>query len=100
MGERTAGGAICAHLKCYAGQAGGHLRPKRPCRLLELLQARGLPADRLDQARQDDTTQQYQAFTREAIERGIFGAPSYVVDGEIFWGQDRLDFLQRRLARG
>jgi carboxymethylenebutenolidase len=29
----------------------------------------------------------------------VFGAPSYVVDGEIFWGQDRLDFLERRLAR-
>lgn len=69
-----------------------------PAVLVDLLQARGLPADRLDQALQDDTTQQYQAFTREAIERGIFGAPSYVVDGEIFWGQDRLDFLARRLG--
>jgi carboxymethylenebutenolidase len=29
----------------------------------------------------------------------VFGAPSYVIDGEIFWGQDRLDFVQRRLAR-
>ncbi len=66
--------------------------------LVDLLQARGLPAARLDQAREDDTTQQYQAYTREAIERGIFGAPSYVVDGEIFWGQDRLDFLARRLG--
>ena len=28
----------------------------------------------------------------------IFGAPSYVLDGEIFWGQDRLDFLQRKLG--
>jgi 2-hydroxychromene-2-carboxylate isomerase len=30
----------------------------------------------------------------------VFGAPSYVVDDEIFWGQDRLDFLARRLAEG
>jgi carboxymethylenebutenolidase len=30
----------------------------------------------------------------------VFGAPSYVVDGELFWGQDRLDFLERRLAAG
>jgi len=39
----------------------------------------------------------YERYTQEAIEAGVFGAPSYVVDSEIFWGQDRLDFLQRRL---
>jgi carboxymethylenebutenolidase len=31
------------------------------------------------------------------MDAGVFGAPSYVVEGEIFWGQDRLEFLQRRL---
>ena len=41
----------------------------------------------------------YQAYTKEAIERQVFGAPSYVLDGEVFWGQDRLDFLERALAR-
>jgi len=35
--------------------------------------------------------------TAAAIESGIFGAPSYVIDGEIFWGQDRLDFVERKL---
>lgn len=40
------------------------------------------------------------ADTEAAIARGVFGAPSYVVGEEIFWGQDRLDFLERRLARG
>jgi carboxymethylenebutenolidase len=38
------------------------------------------------------------ADTRAALERGVFGAPSYVVGDEIFWGQDRLDFLDRALA--
>ncbi len=38
-------------------------------------------------------------YTREAIAAGVFGSPSYVVDGEIFWGQDRLDFLARKLAK-
>jgi len=27
----------------------------------------------------------------------VFGAPTYAIDGELFWGQDRLDFVQRRL---
>ncbi|MEQ1649223.1 MAG: DsbA family protein [Hyphomicrobiaceae bacterium] len=38
--------------------------------------------------------------TAEAIERGVFGAPSYVfADGEIMWGQDRLEFVAKKLAR-
>ncbi len=37
-------------------------------------------------------------YTADALNRGIFGAPSYVLpSGEFFWGQDRLDFLERAL---
>ena len=39
-----------------------------------------------------------EAYTKHAIEQGVFGAPSFVIDGEIFWGQDRLDFVDRKLA--
>jgi carboxymethylenebutenolidase len=38
--------------------------------------------------------------TEAALSRGVFGAPSYVIGEDIFWGQDRLDFVARRLARG
>jgi 2-hydroxychromene-2-carboxylate isomerase len=38
--------------------------------------------------------------TQAALDRGVFGAPSYVIGDEIFWGQDRLEFVERRLARG
>jgi len=41
----------------------------------------------------------FEAFTQEALKRGVFGAPSYVYKDEIFWGQDRLDFLDRALAK-
>jgi carboxymethylenebutenolidase len=34
-----------------------------------------------------------------AIDAGVFGAPSYVLNKEIFWGQDRLDFVERALAK-
>ena len=37
------------------------------------------------------------ANTDRALERQVFGAPAYVYDGELFWGQDRLDFLERAL---
>ena len=39
-----------------------------------------------------------EAYTKHAISQGVFGAPSYVIDGEIFLGQDRLDFVERKLA--
>jgi len=41
-----------------------------------------------------------EADTKAALDRGVFGAPSYVIGEDIFWGQDRLDFVDRRLARG
>ncbi len=36
--------------------------------------------------------------TEEAVARGIFGAPSFIVDGELFWGNDRLLFVEEQLA--
>lgn len=35
-----------------------------------------------------------------AVEAGVFGAPSYVIDGEVFWGQDRLELLDDMLHSG
>ena len=37
--------------------------------------------------------------TDEALERGVFGAPSYLVDDQLFWGQDRLPHLDAWLER-
>ncbi|MCH9675972.1 MAG: 2-hydroxychromene-2-carboxylate isomerase [Gammaproteobacteria bacterium] len=36
--------------------------------------------------------------TRSAIAQGVFGAPSYIYRGDLFWGQDRLEFLGRALS--
>ena len=41
---------------------------------------------------------QFERNTEEAIAVGVFGAPSYVVGGQIFWGQDRLDQLDMFLG--
>ncbi len=40
------------------------------------------------------------ADTQAALDRNVFGAPSYVIGDDIFWGQDRLEFVERRLAAG
>ena len=66
--------------------------------LAELLHESGVPLTRLEQSRSPEVQQQYEANTRQAINGNIFGAPTYVVDGEMFWGQDRLDFVERKLA--
>ncbi len=65
--------------------------------LAELLAESGLAAARLEQAGSAAVQQSYDANTQAAIDAGIFGAPSYRIAGEIFWGQDRLDFVERRL---
>jgi 2-hydroxychromene-2-carboxylate isomerase len=57
----------------------------------------GLDADTL-MRRIPDTHQVYEANTQEAIDRHVFGVPWYEYAGEPFWGQDRLEFLERALA--
>jgi 2-hydroxychromene-2-carboxylate isomerase len=46
-----------------------------------------------------DMSERYDALTQEAIERQVFGAPTFIYRDEPFWGQDRLDFLDRALAK-
>jgi 2-hydroxychromene-2-carboxylate isomerase len=65
--------------------------------LQALLDEAGLPATLGDHAAAPEIAEKYRAYTAEALALGVFGAPSYVIDGEIFWGQDRLDFVERRL---
>lgn len=65
--------------------------------LAELLAEQGLDARRLEQAYSQAARERYEAYTQQAIDAGVFGAPSYVIQGEIFWGQDRLDFVERKL---
>lgn len=41
----------------------------------------------------------YRTYSEEALKLGVFGAPSYVLDDVIYWGQDRLEFVDRALAQ-
>jgi 2-hydroxychromene-2-carboxylate isomerase len=67
--------------------------------LSALLAEQRLPPARIEDAHSQAAHERYEIDTQQAIDAGVFGAPSYVIDGEIFWGQDRLDFVQRRLQR-
>lgn len=41
----------------------------------------------------------YAANSEEAVAQGVFGAPTFILNGERFWGQDRLAFVDRALAK-
>jgi carboxymethylenebutenolidase len=68
--------------------------------LVALLKEQGLSPARLEESHSQTVHERYEVDTQLAIDAGVFGAPTYVIEGELFWGQDRLDFVQRRLARG
>jgi 2-hydroxychromene-2-carboxylate isomerase len=58
----------------------------------------GLPGRELLAAETSPQVQAlYKAYSEEAERLGVFGAPTFVLKGERFWGQDRLDFLDRAL---
>lgn len=52
-----------------------------------------------DEAQIEKAQATIEAHGNKAIKDGVFGVPSYVLDGEVFWGQDRLDFVMEKLAR-
>ncbi|OYZ90635.1 MAG: hypothetical protein B7Y01_02460 [Xanthobacter sp. 17-67-6] len=59
----------------------------------------GLPArDLLEEAKGEETEAAYGANRVRALNAGVFGLPSYVLEGEVFWGQDRIDLLDDALA--
>ena len=54
--------------------------------------------DFLDQRQSADVLARYEANTKEGLERGVFGVPTYIIGDELLWGQDRIDFVERILA--
>lgn len=63
----------------------------------------GLDADAIRKAApaEAEIDKLHDDYTAEALARGVFGAPTYYLEsGEFFWGQDRLELLERTLAKG
>ena len=71
-----------------------------PATLAEFARGAGLDAAALAaRAAAPEIAARLDAITAQAIDAQVFGAPWYVCEGEPFWGQDRLDFLDRKLAK-
>ena len=71
-----------------------------PETLAELAQKAGIdPAPLLDAALSPETRALLDKNTEEAIQRSVFGSPTYFVDGDMFYGQDRLEMFERALKQ-
>jgi len=68
--------------------------------LADILGEGGFDADLLARAEGEMAGRIYDATPAEALAAGVFGSPSYVLDGEVFWGQDRLELLETALNSG
>ncbi|HET8706016.1 MAG TPA: 2-hydroxychromene-2-carboxylate isomerase [Pseudomonadales bacterium] len=65
----------------------------------DVLQQAGLNADKLLAAIETpEIKQALVTVTDEAVQRGVFGAPTLFIGEEMFFGQDRMDFIEARLA--
>ena len=64
--------------------------------LREMLESSGIDPASIDG---DEIKNELRANTDQAVARGTFGAPTFYVNGEIFWGNDRLDFVEDALKR-
>ncbi|WP_169546279.1 2-hydroxychromene-2-carboxylate isomerase [Sneathiella aquimaris] len=68
--------------------------------VIQVANDQGLDGQTLFSAGQSAEIQsQYEQLSLDAIKKGVFGAPSYVIDDEIFWGQDRLVFVEKKLEK-
>lgn len=57
------------------------------------------PRPVLDAAATPEIRKRYTHYTDEAIDRSVFGSPTYFVDGDMFYGQDHLEMVERALVR-
>ena len=67
--------------------------------LVNILKKMDLDANEiLNYAKSKECEEEMKSGTKFAIEKNVFGAPTYIVNDQIYWGQDRLDFVERHLS--
>jgi len=101
--EAGAHGGMIASEALLAGLWAEEKDMDDPAAVTQTLNAAGLDGRRLIEmadANQSAYDARIASDTEKALEQQVFGAPSYVYKGEIFWGQDRLDLLSWRLEQG
>lgn len=87
--------------RAFAGVWENQLNLADPATIAKLADESGLPGERLvERSGADDITAAYEQNRQEALAADVFGSPVYVLDGEVFWGQDRIELLADALKSG
>ncbi|WP_338549392.1 2-hydroxychromene-2-carboxylate isomerase [Roseovarius phycicola] len=87
--ETTRGIAFCQNVYLMQFDEGQNIA--EPEVIAACLEATKLPTDLIDQAQETTNKHRLRETTEEAMRRGVFGAPSFTVGDELFWGDDRLE---------
>ena len=97
---RLAGGdAVLLSTLIRKSLGAGCLDRRRKSVLAACCEKAGLDGPSLiEAAKSEETRAVFAEDTELALHRSVFGAPSYMIDGELFWGQDRLDFVAEKLG--
>jgi 2-hydroxychromene-2-carboxylate isomerase len=72
-----------------------------PAVVAKLAEEAGLPGKKLvERSASEDISAAYEQNRQDAITADVFGSPVYVLEGEVFWGQDRIELLADALKSG
>ncbi len=87
--------------RAFAGGWEDQLNLADPATITGLADESGLPGQRLvERSQSEEISAAYEQNRQDALASDVFGSPVYVLDGEVFWGQDRIELLADALKSG
>ena len=87
--------------RAFAGVWEDQLSLADPATISKLADESGLPGKQLvERSESEDISAAYEQNRQDALAADVFGSPVYVLDGEVFWGQDRIELLGDALKSG
>jgi 2-hydroxychromene-2-carboxylate isomerase len=87
--------------RAFAAVWEDQLKLTDPATLSKLADDSGLPGRQLvERSASEEISAAYERNRQEALAADVFGSPVYVLDGEVFWGQDRIELLADALKSG
>ena len=87
--------------RAFAAVWEDQLKLTDPATLIKLADDSGLPGKQLvERSGTDEIGNIYEQNRQDALAADVFGSPVYVLDGEVFWGQDRIELLVDALKSG
>jgi len=88
-------------LRAFAAVWEDQLDLADPATLVKMADDSGLPGKQLvERSGSDEIGAAYEQNRQDALAADVFGSPSHVLDGEVFWGQDRIELLADALKSG